>query len=99
VEAGSGGRDGSRAFFTPTNELIRLRGNCDGMVPSLSNRFSHKAFADGQAVWSWRPDAGAKFLERAMRALGMTGAKKPGPRGEHGVSRQTTAQGRPGVSG
>jgi hypothetical protein len=25
VEAGSGGRDGSRAFLTPTNELICLR--------------------------------------------------------------------------
>jgi hypothetical protein len=58
-----------------------------------------KAFADGQAVWSWRPDAGAKFPERATRALGVTGAKEPGPRGEHGVSRQTIAQGRPGVSG
>jgi hypothetical protein len=30
VEAGSGGRDGSLAFLTPTNELIRLRGNRDG---------------------------------------------------------------------
>jgi hypothetical protein len=38
-------------------------------------------------VWSWRPDAGAKFLERATRALGVTGAKEPGPRGERGVSR------------
>jgi hypothetical protein len=46
--------------FTPTNELIRLREDCDGMVPGLSHRFSHEAFADGQAVWSWRPDAGAK---------------------------------------
>ena len=45
------------------------------------------ARVDGQAVWSWRPDAGAKFLERATRALGMTGAKEPGPRGELGVSR------------
>jgi hypothetical protein len=30
VEAGSGGRDGSQASLTPTNELIRLRGNRDG---------------------------------------------------------------------
>jgi hypothetical protein len=60
VEAGSGGRDGSRAFLTPTNELIRLREDGDGMVPTPSCTFSHKAFADGQAVWSWRPDAGAK---------------------------------------
>src|SRR5258708_39689799 len=68
-----------------------------GPVPSPLRKFSHKAFADGQAVWSWRPDAGAKFLERATRALGVTGAKEPGPRGELGVSRQPTAQGRPGV--
>jgi hypothetical protein len=99
VEAGSGGRDGSRVSLTPTNELIRLRGDGDGMVPTPLRRFSHKAFADGQAVWSWRPDAGAKFPERATRALGVTGAKEPGPRGERGVSRQPIAQGRPGVSG
>jgi hypothetical protein len=43
--------------------------------------------ADGQAVWSWRPDAGAKFVRRAMRALRMTVAKEPGHRGEHRVSR------------
>jgi hypothetical protein len=30
VEAGSGGRDGSQAFLMPTNELIGLRGDCDG---------------------------------------------------------------------
>jgi hypothetical protein len=44
------------------------------------------ARADGQAVWSWRPDAGAKFA-KVQRALRMTGARKPGPRGELGVSR------------
>ena len=31
------------------------------------------------------------------RFLGMTGANKPGPRGEHEISRKTIAQGRPGV--
>jgi hypothetical protein len=45
------------------------------------------ARADGQAVWSWRPDAGAKSAKRATRDLQMTGAKEPGPRGELGVSR------------
>jgi hypothetical protein len=44
------------------------------------------AHADGQAVWSWRPDAGAKFA-KFKRTLRMTGAKEPGPRGELGVSR------------
>ena len=89
----------ARRRFMPTNELIRLRGDCDGTGTNPVALFSHKAFADGQAVWSWRPDAGAKVLERAMRALGVTGAKEPGPRGERGVSRQPIAQGRPGVSG
>jgi hypothetical protein len=69
----------------------------DGTNPLVP--FSRKAFADGQAVWSWRPDAGAKLAECATRVLGVTGAKEPGPRGEHGVSRQPIAQGRPGVSG
>jgi hypothetical protein len=47
--------------------------------------------ADGEIVWSWRPDAGAKFrLRRAepnrptMRGDGeATVANKPGHRGEH----------------
>jgi hypothetical protein len=38
--------------------------------------------ADGEVVWSWRPDAGAKFSWDAMPAK-VTGAKEPGPRGEH----------------
>jgi hypothetical protein len=75
VGAGSGGRDGSRAFLTPTNELIRLREDCDGMVPTPSWTFSRKAFADGQAVWSWRPDAGAKSWS-AQRALWDDGGKR-----------------------
>jgi hypothetical protein len=80
VEAGSGGRDGSQASLMPTNELIRLRGDGDGMVPSLSWKFSHKAFADGQAVWSWRPDAGAKSwsVQRALWGDGGKRARSPG---------------------
>jgi hypothetical protein len=35
--------------------------------------------ADGEVVWSWRPDAGAKFLREAISAK-VTGAKEPGPR-------------------
>jgi hypothetical protein len=76
VEAGSGGRDGSRAFLTPTNELIRLRGDCGGTVPGLSYKFSHKAFADGQAVWSWRPDAGAKRAMMRSASRGRRGGKR-----------------------
>ena len=39
--------------------------------------------ADGEVVWSWRPDAGAKFCESHR---GATVAKEPGHRGEHEVS-------------
>jgi hypothetical protein len=56
-------------------------------------------FADGQAVWSWRPDAGAKPARRTTRSLRVTVAKEPGHRGEHRVRRKTIAQGRPGILG
>ncbi|MDB5609104.1 MAG: hypothetical protein JWP25_6004 [Bradyrhizobium sp.] len=39
--------------------------------------------ADGEIVWSWRPDAGAKVLERASRASGVMVAKEPGHQGDH----------------
>jgi len=35
-----------------------------------------------KVVWSWRPDAGAKVLERATRASGVMVAKEPGHQGE-----------------
>jgi hypothetical protein len=31
-----------------------------GLVPNPVAPFSRKAFVDGQAVWSWRSNAGAK---------------------------------------
>ena len=43
--------------------------------------------ADGEGVWSWRPDAGAKFSREAIVAK-VTGAREPGPRGEHEISRK-----------
>ena len=43
--------------------------------------------ADGEIVWSWRPDAGAKFSREAISAK-VTGAKEPGPRGERDISRK-----------
>ena len=36
--------------------------------------------ADGEVVWSWRPDAGAKVRRVTCE---MTVAKEPGHRGEH----------------
>ena len=47
---------------------------------------TNDGIADGEAVWSWRPDAGAKLAMMLPITL-TTGARKPGPRGERGVSR------------
>jgi hypothetical protein len=44
---------------------------------------TNDADADGEVVWFWRPDAGAKVLERATRASGVMVAKEPGHQGEH----------------
>ena len=44
-----------------------------------------RADADGEAVWSRRPDAGVKFAGNISRA---TVARKPGHRGEHEISRK-----------
>ena len=40
------------------------------------------AEADGEVVWSWRPDAGAKFSQGTIPAK-VTVAKEPGHRGDH----------------
>jgi len=40
---------------------------------------TNDAAADGEVVWFWRPDAGAKFVETIPR---MTVAKEPGHREE-----------------
>ena len=45
-------------------------------------------------MWSWRPDAGAKFSWEAILTK-VTGAKEPGPRGEREIAVKTIAQGRP----
>jgi hypothetical protein len=55
-------------------------------------RETSDANADGEVVWSWRPDAGAKFSREAIPAK-VTGAKEPDPRGERDISRKTIAQG------
>ena len=44
-------------------------------------RETNAAFADGEIVWSWPPDAEAKLA--TPRTLRVTGANKPGPRGDH----------------
>ena len=52
-------------------------------------RLTSVTSADGEVVWSWRPDAGAKLLNE------VTVARKPGHRGEHEGNRNTIAQGKP----
>jgi hypothetical protein len=63
---------------------------CDGRDMSRDERHD----ADGEVVWSWRPDAGAKLAENDPL---MTVAKEPGHRaghrGEHEISRKAIAQG------
>jgi hypothetical protein len=51
---------------------------------------------DGEVVWSWHPDAGVKLADLSPSA---TVAKKPGHRGERGISRKPLRAGAPGDSG
>src|ERR1700719_1930922 len=53
--------------------------------------------ADGEVVWSWRPDAGAKFLRsKLLRSDGGKRARSPG---RSRISRKNIAWGMPDVSG
>jgi hypothetical protein len=58
-----------------------LGAGCDGRVGSqrANSARTNDLDADGEVVWSWSPDAETK-LRGTIRA--MTGARKPGPRGE-----------------
>jgi hypothetical protein len=54
------------------------------------------AAADGEAVWSWRRDRGVKLA----RSIGLTTvATNAAHRGEHEISRNTIARGKPGLFG
>ena len=48
-------------------------------------RMTNAVAADGEAVWSWRPDAGVKSRGSIHAAMV---ARKPGHQGERGVSRK-----------
>ena len=62
----------------------RMRG---GMRWTRRLRLTSAADADGEVVWSWRPDAGAKFFEKQTLLRG-DGGKNAGHRGEHAISRK-----------
>jgi hypothetical protein len=63
-----------------------------GMRWTRKLRLTSAAEADGEGVWFWRPDAGAKL---AGSIPPMTVTRKPGHRGERVISRKTIAQGMP----
>ena len=52
------------------------------------------ARADGEIVWSWRSDAGAKVVKTLSRLTGDGGNQAWSP-GRSRISRKTIAQGRP----
>jgi hypothetical protein len=58
-------------------------------------RLTSVVLADGEVVWSWRPDAGVKFVR--SNSCGRRW-QKAGHRGEREVNRKTIAQGRPDAS-
>jgi hypothetical protein len=55
----------------------------DAKAPGANSLRGRAALdVDGEVVWSWRPDAGAKLV-MMLGITPMTGARKPGPRGEY----------------
>jgi hypothetical protein len=74
----------SRAHKRGGSRSSRTSGTgCDGRTsPGAILCATSGVCADGEVAWSWRSDAGAKLLKRAMRALGMTVANKHGHRGD-----------------
>ena len=68
----------------------------DGMRWTRMLRLTSVAEADGEVVWSRRPDAGVKSCGKAREAMV---ARKPGRQGERVENRKTIAQGKPGCLG
>jgi hypothetical protein len=52
----------------PARGRTALQTVFDGTLPGCTRpaERSVKAVADGEVVWSWRPDAGVKFCERCI---------------------------------
>ena len=69
---------------------------CDGRGRRVRRA---RLFADGEAVWFWRPYAGVKFAGTPTRRADDGVNKAIGPRGERGRNRKTIAWGMPDVSG
>ncbi len=76
------------------------------LVSDFAARRRTAQLVDGEVVWSWRPDAGVKLCKCAWSPTGRGGAiigkatvaRKPGHRGERGVSRKTIRAGKAGFA-
>ena len=99
-----------RFFRNPNQSYVRNRpgpirgayrdrhGRWAGMRWTRSRQQTTDAGADGQAVWSWRSEAGAKFLRsKLLRDDGGNQAMVTGESAEYAV--KTIARGRPGILG
>jgi hypothetical protein len=65
--------------------VVTTRWAGNAMDVDVSERLgaTSDALTDGEVVWSWRRDAGAKFADGASRITRMTVAKQPVHRGDH----------------
>ena len=72
--------------------IVTTRGA--GMRWTRRARQTNVACADGEVAWSRPPDAEVK-LAMMLCITPMTGARKPGPRGDRDISLKTIAQGMP----
>ena len=67
-----------------------------GLVPTLSRCSRTRLSRTAKPCGPGAPTLALRSQRRLARALRVMVAKEPGHQGEHGVSRQTIAQGRPG---
>jgi hypothetical protein len=67
-----------------------------GLRWTRKRRKTSGACADGEVVWSWRSDAGAKFVKTLTRLTGDGGNQAWSPRRARRTPLKPFAQGRPG---
>jgi hypothetical protein len=68
-----------------------MQGGFERIRERSNGELTNDVAADGEVVWSWRPDAGVKFTDGKSALPGAdephipqaTVANKPGHRGEH----------------
>jgi len=80
--------------------VVTIRWTGNAMAVDVSERFgaTSDAIADGEIVWSWRRDAGAKLAKTLTRCAGDGGKKARSPRRSR-IIRNTIARGMPGCLG